>query len=90
MGLTTLVFFVYNRDMSRKTPQPPPVSFYLGDKREADRRKARLDAMAQARGVNRSILVQLIADGVILLADEDDKPPRYIPKTTYLPERESA
>lgn len=76
--------------MSRKTPQPPPVSFYLGDKPDAERRKARLDAMAKARGVNRSILLQLIADGVIQLADEDGNPPRYIPKTTYEPERESA
>ena len=77
--------------MSNRTkPQSPPVSFYLGDKEEAARRKASLEAMAKARGVNRSILVQLIADGVIELADGNGNPPRYIPKTTYEPDRESA
>ena len=70
----------YNGVMSdkRNTPKPPPVSFYLGDKEAAARRRASLDALAKERGVTRSILVQLIADGIIPLGDNDGEPPKYV------------
>lgn len=64
----------------RKTP---PISFYLGDGETAKRRKDRLQKMAVERGITRSILIQLIADGIIPLGDNGDKPPRYI--QTYEP-----
>lgn len=49
---------------------------------------ARLSAMAEARGIKRSTLIQLIADGIIPLGDENGEPPKYV--QTYEPHRETA
>lgn len=57
----------------------PPVPFYLGTKEKKKERLARLDEMADKRGIKRSTLLQLIADGIIGLNDEDGEPPQYVP-----------
>lgn len=67
-------------EQKQKSDKQPPISIYLGDKSEAPRRIARLDEMAKQRGVSRSVLIQLILDGVIPLADENGEPPKYVQK----------
>lgn len=47
----------------RKTPRIHPVSFYLGDVEDRNVRKEHLDNIAKEFGVNRSVMLQMIADG---------------------------
>ena len=92
--LTRYIPCVYNGGMSdtpkkqKQYAKEPPVPFYLGTKADKERRLERLNAMAEARGIKRSTLLQLIADGIIPLGDEDGSPPRYI--QTYEAQRELA
>jgi hypothetical protein len=51
----------------RKTPRQPTASFYLGDKEKSPIRLQRLDAIAAQFGVNRSVLLQKIADGEFIV-----------------------
>ena len=51
----------------RKNPRPAPRPFYLGNRETADRRIARLDAIAERHGLTRSQLLQAIADGEFTL-----------------------
>jgi hypothetical protein len=57
----------------RKTPRQPTASFYLGDNEIRPLRLARLDALAAKFGVNRSVLLQKIADGELIVAKPTDK-----------------
>lgn len=93
--MTRCIPCLYNGGMSdnqkpkqKQYPKEPPVPFYLGTKADKERRLARLTAMADARGIKRSTLLQLIADGIIPLGDSDGDPPRYV--QTYEPQRNSA
>jgi hypothetical protein len=56
----------------RKTPRQSPVSFYLGDKEKRLERLAKLDEIAAQFGVNRSVLIQKIADGELVVVRPDD------------------
>lgn len=58
----------------RKTPRQLPVSFYMGDKDVRPQRLAKLDAIAAQFGVNRSVLVQKIADGELVVVRPVDAP----------------
>lgn len=48
----------------------------------------RLDHMAAERGISRSLFIQLIADGVIPLGDDNGEPPKYTAR--YEPNRQTA
>jgi hypothetical protein len=64
-------------DMTRKTPRIQTSSVYLGDTEQRKEREAKLDALAQKHGIkNRSVLIQMIADGVIVVCSpsEAEKP----------------
>lgn len=55
--------------MKRKTPQPAPITVYLGKDRREDRIQS-LDALAaKYADENLSKLVQLIADGELKIVD---------------------
>jgi hypothetical protein len=51
----------------RKTPRQPIVSIYLGDRDKRLERLAKIDAIAAQFGVNRSVLMQKIADGELVV-----------------------
>jgi len=51
----------------RKTPRQLSISIYLGDAEVRPQRVARLDAIAAQFGVNRSVLIQMIADGKLIV-----------------------
>jgi hypothetical protein len=63
-----------NATPKRKTPRQPIVSIYLGDREKRLERLARLDAVAEQFGVNRSVLIQKIADGELLVVKAVDFP----------------
>ncbi len=58
----------------RKTPRQPNISIYLGDKEKRTERLERLDAIATSFGVTRSILLQKIADGELVVVKAVDFP----------------
>jgi hypothetical protein len=58
----------------RKTPRQPNISIYLGDKEKRAERLVKLDAIAAQYGVTRSILIQKIADGELLVLKAVDFP----------------
>jgi hypothetical protein len=60
-----------NAPSKRKTPRQPIVSVYLGDRQKRLERLARLDAIAEQFGVNRSVLIQKIADGELVVKAVD-------------------
>jgi hypothetical protein len=60
----------------RTSPRQLPVSFYLGDKDRRPERLARLDAIAEQFGINRSVLIQKIADGELIVVKAVDFPER--------------
>lgn len=60
----------------RKTPRQPNISIYLGDKEKRAERLIRLDAIAAQFGVTRSILIQKIADGELVVMKGVDFPER--------------
>jgi len=51
----------------RNSPRQPIVSIYLGDSTKRLERLAKLDAVAAQFGVNRSVLIQKIADGELIV-----------------------
>lgn len=51
----------------RTTPRQPNVSIYLGDKEKRLERLQRLDTIAENFGVSRSVLIQKIADGELIV-----------------------
>jgi hypothetical protein len=58
----------------RKTPRQSPVSFYMGDKEKRLERLEKLDEIAAQFGVNRSVLIQKIADGELIVVRPSDAP----------------
>ena len=58
---------------ARKTPKPPPKSFYLGDRELADKRVEKLEQIAHQFGLTRSTLLQAIADGQLIVIKSDEK-----------------
>lgn len=60
----------------RTSPRQLPVSFYLGDKEKRLERVAKLDAIAAQFDVNRSVLLQKIADGELFVIKVVDFPPQ--------------
>lgn len=60
----------------RRTPRQPVISIYLGDKETRLERLAKLDAIAEQFGVNRSVLIQKIADGELVVVKAVDFPER--------------
>jgi hypothetical protein len=58
----------------RKTPRQPNISLYLGDKEKRAERLARLDGIAASFGVTRSVLIQKIADGELVIVKAVDFP----------------
>lgn len=58
----------------RRTPRQPVVSIYLGDKEKRLERLKKLDAVAERFGVNRSVLIQKIADGELIVVKAVDFP----------------
>ena len=60
----------------RKTPRQPVVSIYLGDHAKRLKRLESLDALAAAFGVSRSVLIQKIADGELVVIRPVDFPSR--------------
>jgi hypothetical protein len=56
----------------RTTPRQPVVSIYLGDNEKRPERLAKLDEIASQFGVNRSVLIQKIADGELVVVRPDD------------------
>lgn len=62
------------RKPNRKTKQPQPIAFYLGDKDKAAERKSKLDNLASSLGFdNRSALLQKIADGELIVAPSETR-----------------
>lgn len=60
--------------MTKPTPKKTaPKAFYLGKQAEAERRYAKLDEIAAALKVNRSRLLQMIADGDFIVTRPTDK-----------------
>lgn len=60
----------------RRTPRQPVISIYLGDKETRLERLAKLDSIAGQFGVNRSVLIQKIADGELVVMKAVDFPER--------------
>lgn len=58
----------------RKTPRQPNISIYLGDKEKRAERLARLDAIAESFGLTRSVMMQKIADGELVVVKAVDFP----------------
>jgi hypothetical protein len=58
----------------RPTPRQPNVSIYLGDKEKRQERLMRLDKIAEEFGVTRSVLLQKIADGELVVRKAVDFP----------------
>ena len=58
---------VKNMTNERKTPRQPTLSFYLGAKENREKRIAKLDELAASFGVTRSVLLQKIADGELIV-----------------------
>ncbi len=58
----------------RKTPRQPVVSIYLGDREKRLERLAKLDAIAAQFEVTRSVLMQKIADGELIVVKSVDFP----------------
>jgi hypothetical protein len=57
----------------RKTPRQLAVSIYLGDQDTRPLRAAKLDEIAAQFGVNRSVLIQKIADGELIVTKPHDE-----------------
>lgn len=57
-----------SKSPQQRTRKPPPVSFYLGDKESRDRRVASLERIAEQFGTTRSVLLQQIADGELIVS----------------------
>jgi hypothetical protein len=55
----------------RTSPRQPVVSIYLGDREKRLERLARLDEVAARFSVNRSVLIQKIADGELIVVKAD-------------------
>ncbi len=51
----------------RKKPQESPVSFYLGEKEKKKARVEKINELAASFGVTRSVLLQKIADGELIV-----------------------
>lgn len=60
--------------VKRKTPRQPVVSIYLGDREKRLIRLQKLDALAASFGITRSVLVQKIADGELVITRPVDFP----------------
>jgi hypothetical protein len=58
----------------RKTPRPPIVSIYLGDREKRLERLEKIDAIAAQFGITRSVLMQKIADGELVVSKAVDFP----------------
>lgn len=58
----------------RTSPRQPTVTVYLGDREKRLERLARLDEIAAKFGVNRSVLMQKIADGELIVVKAVDNP----------------
>ncbi len=58
----------------RKTPRQPNVSIYLGDKEKRKERLDKLDGIAAHFEVTRSVLIQKIADGELIVVKAVDFP----------------
>ncbi len=58
----------------RTSPRQPTVTIYLGDRVKRIERLARLDEIAAKFGMNRSVLIQKIADGELLVVKAVDFP----------------
>lgn len=60
----------------RTSPRQPNVTIYLGDAQKREERLIKLDAIAAKFGVNRSVLMQKIADGELVIVKAVDFPPQ--------------
>ena len=60
----------------RTTPRQPNITIYLGSGENRERRLATLDELANKHGVTRSVLLQKIADGelIVSLPEEQGDP----------------
>jgi hypothetical protein len=58
----------------RATPRQPNVSIYLGDKEMRQKRLEQLDEIAAQFGITRSVLMQKIADGELVVSKAVDFP----------------
>lgn len=58
----------------RKTPSKPPKSFYLGSGAVYERRLQSIEAIAAQFGTTRSVLLQKIADGELVVIKRGKKP----------------
>jgi len=58
----------------RTSPRQPTVTIYLGDRIKRLERLRKLDEIAAKLGVNRSVLIQKIADGELIVIKAIDFP----------------
>lgn len=70
--MTSNTDHAYNQGVEK---QPNNLTIYLGGKAEAERRLRSLDGLASRLGVSRSKMIQMLADGKLMLVVAPDTEP---------------